>query len=169
MKDILQKIITNSRWTYPIFDGQVVIEGRILSPQEAEICGLSSALIAKSIMSERHLREIARMQQNQEQEKEQDKENEFDQVMGILENFDPDKILKMTEAQDKILVQCVRRASTDKGVKWQDFRLVMEESKQSSVQNRLWVGMLSDKDRRAMIELCMEGHKKADEAIRGSL
>lgn len=167
MKDILNKIITNSRWTYPIFDGQIVVEGRILSPQEAEICGLSSALIAKSIMSERHLREIARMQQNQEQDKEE--ENDFDQVMGILENFDPDKILQMTEAQDKILVQCVRRASTDKGVKWQDFRLVMEESKQSSVQNRLWVGMLSDKDRRAMIDLCMEGHKKADEAIRRSV
>ena len=167
MKDILNKIITNSRWTYPIFDGQIVVEGRILSPQEAEICGLSSALIAKSIMSERHLREIARMQQNQEQDKEE--ENDFDQVMGILENFDPDKILQMTEAQDKILVQCVRRASIDKGVKWQDFRLVMEESKQSSVQNRLWVGMLSDKDRRAMIDLCMEGHKKADEAIRRSV
>ena len=165
MKDILQKIITNSRWTYPIFDGQIIIEGRILSPQEAEICGLSSALIAKSIMSEQHLRDLARLQTKEEPKEEDD----FDEVMRLLQGFDADKILEMAESQDKILVNCVRRASTDQGVKWQDFRLVLEESKQSAVQNRLWVGMLPDKDRKAMIDLCMQGHKKADEAIRRSL
>ena len=165
MKDILQKIITNSRWTYPVFDGQIIIEGRILSPQEAEICGLSSALIAKSIMSEQHLKDLARLQVKEEIKE----EDEFEEVMRLLQGFDPDKILQMAESQDKILVNCVRRASTDKGVKWQDFRLVLEESKQSAVQNRLWVGMLPDKDRKAMIDLCMQGHKKADEAIRRSL
>ena len=165
MKDVLQKIITNSRWTYPIFDGQIIIEGRILSPQEAEICGLSSALIAKSIMSEQHLRDLARLQTKEEPKEEDD----FDEVMRLLQGFDADKILEMAESQDKILVNCVRRASTDQGVKWQDFRLVLEESKQSAVQNRLWVGMLPDKDRKAMIDLCMQGHKKADEAIRRSL
>ena len=165
MKDILQKIITNSRWTYPVFDGQIIIEGRILSPQEAEICGLSSALIAKSIMSEQHLKDLARLQVKEEMKE----EDEFEEVMRLLQGFDPDKILEMAESQDKILVNCVRRASTDKGVKWQDFRLVLEESKQSAIQNRLWVGMLPDKDRKAMIDLCMQGHKKADEAIRRSL
>ena len=165
MKDILQKIITNSRWTYPVFDGQIIIEGRILSPQEAEICGLSSALIAKSIMSEQHLKDLARLQVKEEIKE----EDEFEEVMRLLQGFDPDKILEMAESQDKILVNCVRRASTDKGVKWQDFRLVLDESKQSAVQNRLWVGMLPDKDRKAMIDLCMQGHKKADEAIRRSL
>tara|TARA_R100000426_G_scaffold6388_1_gene8334 strand:- start:3906 stop:4403 length:498 start_codon:yes stop_codon:yes gene_type:complete len=165
MKDILQKIIINSRWTYPIFDGQIIIEGRILSPQEAEICGLSSALIAKSIMTEQHLRDLARLQVKEEIKE----EDEFEEVMRLLQGFDPDKILQMAESQDKILVNCVRRASSDKGVKWQDFRLVLEESKQSAVQNRLWVGMLPDKDRKAMIDLCMQGHKKADEAIRRSL
>lgn len=165
MKDILQKIITNSRWTYPIFDGQIIIEGRILSPQEAEICGLSSALIAKSIMTEQHLRDLARLQVKEEIKE----EDEFEEVMRLLQGFDPDKILQMTESQDKILVNCVRRASSDKGVKWQDFRLVLEESKQSAVQNRLWVGMLLDKDRKAMIDLCMQGHKKANEEIRRSL
>ena len=165
MKDVLQKIITNSRWTYPVFDGQIIIEGRILSPQEAEICGLSSALIAKSIMSEQHLRDLARLQTKEEPKEEDD----FDEVMRLLQGFDADKILEMAESQDKILVNCVRRASTDQGVKWQDFRLVLQESKQSAVQNRLWVGMLPDKDRKAMIDLCMQGHKKADEAIRRSL
>lgn len=165
MKDILQKIITNSRWTYPVFDGQIIIEGRILSPQEAEICGLSSALIAKSIMSEQHLKDLARLQVKEEIKE----EDEFEEVMRLLQGFDADKILEMAESQDKILVNCVRRASTDQGKKWQDFRLVLEESKQSAVQNRLWVGMLPDKDRKAMIDLCMQGHKKADEAIRRSL
>ncbi len=165
MKDVLQKIITNSRWTYPIFDGQIIVEGRILSPNEAEICGLSSALIAKSIMSEQQIKDIDRIQQKEESEQ----IDEYENIMRILQGFDPDKILEMANAQDKILVQCVRRASTDKGVKWQDFNLVLEEKQQSSIQNKLWVGMLDDKDRKAMIDLCMQGHKKASEAIRRSL
>ena len=166
MKEVLQQIITNSRWTYPIFDGKIIVEGRILSPSEAEICGLSSALIAKSIMSERSLQEIARLQKQKSSET---KDDEFEDILRILQDFDADKILQMAESQDKILVQCVLRASTDKGEKWQTFKLVLEENKQSSIHNRLWVGMLTEKDRRAMIELCMQGHKKADEAIRRSL
>ena len=164
MKDVLQQIITNSRWTYPIFDGKIIVEGRILSPSEAEICGLSSALIAKSIMSEQHLKDIARLQN-----KDIEEEDNFEDVLRVLQNFDADKILQMAESQDKVLVQCVRRASSDKGVKWQDFKLVLHENQQSAVQNRLWVGMLPEKDRRAMIDLCMQGHKKADEAIRRSV
>ena len=165
MKEVLQKIINNSRWTYPIFDGAIIIEGRILSPNEAEIIGLSSALIAKSILSEKNLKNLSTLQTTEEPNKEED----FQEILNILQEFDADKILEMAESQDKILVQCVRRASTDKGVKWQDFKLVLEESKQSAIQNRLWIGMLKDKDRKAMIDLCMEGHKKAEEAIRGSL
>tara|TARA_R100000808_G_C2067743_1_gene96523 strand:+ start:98 stop:601 length:504 start_codon:yes stop_codon:yes gene_type:complete len=167
MKDILQKIITNSRWTYPVFEGKIIIEGRILSPQEAEICGLSSALIAKSIMSEHHLRELSRMQQKESIE---DREgDDFEDVLKILQGFDADKILEMAESQDKILVNCVKRASIDQGVKWQEFSLVLQENKQSAIHNRLWIGLLPEEDRRAMLDLCMQGHKKADEAIRRSL
>ena len=120
MKEVLQKIINNSRWTYPIFDGAIIIEGRILSPNEAEIIGLSSALIAKSILSEKNLKNLSTLQTTEEPNKEED----FQEILNILQEFDADKILEMAESQDKILVQCVRRASTDKGVKWHDFKLV---------------------------------------------
>ena len=163
MKDVLNNIIKNSRWTYPIFDGAIIVEGRILSPSEAEICGLSSALIAKSILTDEQIKKIGLAQQ------EENTEESMDDLLKILQQFNPDKILKMAESQDKILVQCVQRASSDSGKKWQDFRLVLNENQQSAKSNSLWVGMLEDKDRKAMIDLCLQGHKKASEEIRRSL
>jgi|TARA_R100000654_G_scaffold40619_1_gene66696 hypothetical protein len=164
MKEVLKNIIQNSRWTYPIFDGAIIVEGRILSPNEAEICGLSSALIAKSILNDRQIERISKVKEEELKE-----EESLDDIINILQQFDPDKILKMAESQDKILTQCVCRASVDKGVKWQDFKLVLNEQQQSANANRLWVGMLEDKDRKAMIDLCLQGHKKATESIRRSL
>ena len=141
MKEVLKNIIQNSRWTYPIFDGAIIVEGRILSPNEAEICGLSSALIAKSILNDRQIERISKVKEEELKE-----EESLDDIINILQQFDPDKILKMAESQDKILTQCVCRASVDKGVKWQDFKLVLNEQQQSANANRLWVGMLEDKD-----------------------
>ena len=141
MKEVLKNIIQNSRWTYPIFDGAIIVEGRILSPNEAEICGLSSALIAKSILNDRQIERISKVKEEELKE-----EESLDDIINIHQQFDPDKILKMAESQDKILTQCVCRASVDKGVKWQDFKLVLNEQQQSANANRLWVGMLEDKD-----------------------
>ena len=94
MKEVLQKIINNSRWTYPIFDGAIIIEGRILSPNEAEIIGLSSALIAKSILSEKNLKNLSTLQTTEEPNKEED----FQEILNILQEFDADKILEMAES-----------------------------------------------------------------------
>ena len=109
MKEVLNKIITNSRWQYPIFDEKIIIEGRILSPSESEICGLSSALIAKSIMSNDQIKQISQIQNE-----DVTNQDDIERVFKILESFEPDKILQMNESQDKILCQCVRRASIDK-------------------------------------------------------
>lgn len=161
MKEVLNKIITNSRWQYPIFDEKIIIEGRILSPSESEICGLSSALIAKSIMSNDQIKQISQIQNE-----DVTNQDDIERVFKILESFEPDKILQMNESQDKILCQCVRRASIDKGVSWQNFTFVLDEKNQCSLNNRLWIGMIEDADRKKMIELCMQGHKKATESIR---
>ena len=165
MKEVLQKIINNSRWTYPAFDGKIIIEGRILSPSESGLCGLSSALIAKSILSEQHIKELSTIQEDQKFKNDED----INQVFQILKNFNPDKLIEMQESQDKIIVTCVMRASIDEGITWQAFKLVLQESQQSVKRNCLWIGMLEDKDRKAMIELCLEGHKKASETIRRTL
>lgn len=161
MKEVLNKIITNSRWQYPIFNEKIIVEGRILSPSESEICGLSSALIAKSIMSNEQIKQISQIQNDEVTD-----QDDIEKVFKILESFEPDKILQMNESQDKILCQCVRRASIDKGVSWQNFTFVLDEKNQCSLNNRLWIGMIEDSDRKKMIELCMQGHKKATESIR---
>ena len=163
MKEVLEKIINNSRWTYPIFDGKIIVEGRILSPSESEVVGLTSALIAKGILSESQIRQLSNLKLDM---KEEEEENEFKKIFDILKNFDPDKLIKMQESQDKILETCITRASIDEGVSWQTFSVVLTEKQQSISHNRLWVGMISDSDRKEMINLCLEGHKKASETIR---
>ena len=124
MKEVLEKIINNSRWTYPIFDGKIIVEGRILSPSESEVVGLTSALIAKGILSESQIRQLSNLKLDM---KEEEEENEFKKIFDILKNFDPDKLIKMQESQDKILETCITRASIDEGVSWQTFSVVLTE------------------------------------------
>ena len=161
----MKEIIDNSRWTYPAFDGKLIIEGRILSPVEAQTVGISSALIASGIATKQDLMTIQKVGMNQ---KDVNEEN-ADELFKALKNFDADKILKMAENQDKVLCRCITRASMDKGQKWQDFTVVVDEKKQCSKNNRLWVGMFTEKDRKEMIELCLLGHKKAADALRRQL
>tara|TARA_R100000664_G_C2707214_1_gene105352 strand:- start:292 stop:789 length:498 start_codon:yes stop_codon:yes gene_type:complete len=163
MKDLLKEIIGNSRWTYPAFDGKLIIEGRILSPTESEVTGLTAALIANSITTKddlRKLQEFGNVTEESEEEK-------IQKLFEVLQNFDADKILEMAISQDKILSTCITRASMDEGKTWSTLQIVQDESKQSAQGSRLWVGMLTDEDRKNMIELCMDGHKKASKSIRG--
>ena len=162
MKELLKQIISNSRWTYPAFDGKLIIEGRILSPTEAEVTGLTSALIANSITTKEDLQKLQQYSSiNEESEEEQ-----INKLFEVLKKFDADKILEMAIAQDKILTTCITRASMDEGVSWSDLKVVQNEAQQSANGNRLWVGMFTDEDRKNMIELCMDGHKKASKSIR---
>ena len=165
MKEVLTKIIANSRWSYPAFGGKIIIEGRILSPAEAEVCGLSSILIAKSVINEGQLQRL----QDIKDEDLEEKEENLDSILQVLQEFKADKILELAESQDKILQKCVMRASSNGGETWSQFRLVSEENQQSISRNWLWIVLLNDIDRKEMIKLCLEGHKKASEAIRGSL
>lgn len=165
MKDVLSKIIANSRWTYPAFGGKIIIEGRILSPAESEVCGLSSVLIAKSVINEGQLQRLQEIKDDTLEPKEEN----FESIFSILKDFKADKILQLAESQDKILQKCITRASTNNGETWEQFKLVSQESQQSISRNWLWIGLLEDNDRKEMIQLCLEGHKKASEAIRGSL
>ena len=164
MKKVLTEIISNSRWSSPCFDSKLILEGRILSPVEAEAIGIGSALIASSIASREDLERL----QSVSSEKDVNEDNVSD-LFDALRNFDADKIIQMAEAQDKILVKCIRRASIDEGKTWSKISICMEENQQSVKAERLWVGMLGKDDRKNMIELCLTGHSKATEKIRGSL
>lgn len=164
MKALLKEIIETSRWKYKAFDGKLIIQGRILSPIESQAVGIGSALIASAMATSKDLEIIQKI----DSEKDVDKEN-ADQLFEALKNFDADKILKMAENQDLVLCKCIISGSMDDGKNWQDFKLVMQENQQRASQNRLWVGMLPEKDRKEMIELCLLGHQKAAEKIRGEL
>ena len=164
MKALLNEIINNSRWTYPAFGGKIIIQGRILSPMESQTVGIGSALIASGIARKEDLETIQKIGTNKDVT-----EDNAEDLFKALKNFDADKILKMAENQDKVLVKCVIRASVDEGKTYSDFRVVIEERLQNAKSNRLWVGMFGEEDRKNMIELCLDGHRKAADAIRGKL
>jgi hypothetical protein len=165
MQALMRELIDNSKWSYPAFDGKLIVEGRILSPVEAQAVGISSALIASGIANKEDLLTIQKIGKNETTVN----EDNADELFNALKNFDADKILKMAENQDKVLCKCISRASMDKGEKWQNFTVVLDEKKQCAKNNRLWVGMFSEEDRKNMIELCLIGHKKAAEALRRAL
>jgi len=162
MREILNTIITNAKWTYPAFDKKIIIEGRILSPVEAQTVGIGSALIAAGIADRKDLEKITNLKEDVD-------EKNVDEIWRALKNFDADKILKMAENQDEVLCKCICRGSNDEGATWQQLHVVKHEKQQNAKSHRLWVGMFSDEDRKNMIELCLEGHKKAQEAIRGQV
>lgn len=164
MKALLENIISNSRWSYPAFEGKLIVKGRILSPVESQTIGISSALIASGIATREDMELIQKINDESDVT-----EKNADDLFSALKNFDADKILKMAENQDKILCTCICQGSMDEGKSWQDFKVVMLENQQRANSNKLWVGMFPEKDRKNMIELCLEGHRKAAEAIRGSL
>ena len=50
MLELLKEIQDSSKFTIPIFDGALLVEGRILSPAEVEAAGLTSSMIAREII-----------------------------------------------------------------------------------------------------------------------
>ena len=61
---ILKEIANASRWTETIYEGKLTIQGRILSPAEAESAGLSSALIASTLADPEDVKKIQEMAEN---------------------------------------------------------------------------------------------------------
>ena len=134
-------------------------------PVESQTVGISSALIASGIANKEDLITI----QKAGNDEGKINEDNAEELFNALKNFDADKILQMAENQDKVLCRCITRASMDKGEKWQDFQVVLNEKRQCSKNNRLWVGMFTEEDRKQMIELCLVGHRKAADALRRAL
>tara|TARA_R100001594_G_scaffold149697_1_gene208276 strand:- start:31 stop:282 length:252 start_codon:yes stop_codon:yes gene_type:complete len=72
MKEILKKITDQSRFQVQTFHGALLLEGRILSPSEAESAGLLQYLIASQMMSEV---DIGRMKNLKKKAEEVEKNN----------------------------------------------------------------------------------------------
>ena len=157
---IMKEIAKASRWQEKIFDEKLIIEGRILSPSEAEAAGLTSALIASTMTTPDNLKKLQEINAKEDNE-------DFDDLLAFTKNIRPEKLLELSSANDRIICSCVRRFSVDDGKTWDEMKLVFHEKDQNGEINHLWIGMLDDDDRAKILEACLKGHKKATERIRG--
>ena len=71
----------------------------------------------------------------------------------------------MSEQEDRILCEVVKRGSSDGGATWERLSLVTAIDQQDPASGRLWIGMLSKEDRSLMIEAAMKGHKEAADKL----
>ena len=162
MKEIINQIISNSKFTIECFDGRLLLEGRILSPSEAQAAGLTSGLLAASMANPN---EIEKMSQINDDES----DDNLERLIQIAKRIRPESLEAIGEAHDKIICKVISRASSDNGSSWQKIHIVHGVDQQNADQNRLWVGMIPEEDRRRIIDQAMTGHQNAVAKIRGSL
>ena len=162
--DILKEIAKSAKFELDIFDGAIKIEGRILSPAEVEAAGLASALLASQAIKGKSRGEIAQMQEMTKKAEEGDE----DQLFALLEmanTIRPEMLEQMAHREDQLIIKCVKKCSKD-GQNWEPLHLVDAVERQDAKQNRLWIGMLPKKDRSAILERAMNGHKEASERLK---
>lgn len=167
MKDFLEKISSSSLWQIEAFGGEVLIEGRILTPAEAERAGLASSLIAAQIVKDQGSNRGSAVQDIavKAEEGEELSEHEQDLLLSFMSSLRPEQLAAMSEQEDRILCEVVKRGSSDGGATWERLSLVTAIDQQDPASGRLWIGMLSKEDRSLMIEAAMKGHKEAADKL----
>tara|TARA_Y100000593_G_C4316156_1_gene340970 strand:+ start:3445 stop:3936 length:492 start_codon:yes stop_codon:yes gene_type:complete len=163
MKELIGKIINQSKFEISCFDGKLLLRGRILSPSEANAAGLASGLLAASLANPNQIKEMQGLTEDQ------DDPHALDRILKIAKTIRPESLVAIGEGQDRILCKVITEASSDNGSTWQRIHLVHGIDQQNADTNRLWVGMIPEEDRSAILEKAMEGHKEALRKIRGSL
>lgn len=157
----IQKIQEATTVKVEVFGGLVVLECKILSPLEAEAAGLASSLVASSILDPNQLKKIARRKEILERaEAEEAGEDDLEQLLNMMQGFDPSKLMKIEEHQNKILKQSVIRASEDGGENFEELILVDTVEEQDSENNRLWIGAIPKEDRNKIMNVVMNHHKE---------
>ena len=165
-KNILEEIIASASFVVDAFDGMIKIEGRILSPSEVEAAGLASALLASAIFKGQSKEQIEKTKDIAERV-ERGEVDDFDALMDIVGQMQPDQLEKIAEREDRLLMRCVRRCSKDGGATWENLHLVSGIDQQNAQQNKLWNGMIRTEDRKAILERAMSGHKEAQARLAG--
>ena len=160
MKELLGKIIDQSKFTIEAFDGKLLLEGRILSPAEAQAAGLAAGLLASSLTNNNQLKELDKLQEDTE-----DPEN-IERIMKIARTIRPESLVALSEGQDRIICKVIQRASQDGGSTWQKIHIVHGVDQQNAESSRLWGGMIPELARKAILDRALQGHKEAVEKIR---
>ncbi len=163
MKDFLKQVAENSRFEIDIFDGALKVQGRILSPQESEALGMTSGMLAAQLFPAKAnsaITDIAKMANQKDLE-----EDDFSKIMDVLKDIRPEQLLQFSEHQDRIVSKCIKKGSTDEGKTWSALHLVLTEEEQDPEKDRLWIGMLTPEDRKAIVDQAMQGHKEAADRL----
>jgi len=164
MKDVLSHIIKSSYWTLPIFDGKILIRGRILSPSEAEQAGVMQFMVAGQLM--RNAKDLKNMEKLQNAENGTDEER----IDSILEatrqmGFRPEMLAQIHEQNNKVICQVVRECSIDQGATWEKIKIVHTVDQQDENANRLWIGTIPKKDIESILEKALNGYKEGSAKI----
>ncbi len=154
MIDVIKKLADAARWELEIFDGALKIQGRILSPVEAQAAGIAS----RSLMGK--MLEIVK-----EQESAKEEEGDEEQILlSKIASLTPEDVLNFGNMQDRVLCQVVDKASQD-GENWEKLTLVHHEKQQNPARNALWVGMIPQDDKNKIFERAMQGLKGGEIAL----
>ena len=170
LKNFLAEVSASSLFEVPIFEGQILVRGRVLSPSEAEMNSLNSTLLISQVApggrsngALANLRDLSSSLNGEEGEEEEDEA--LEKMLGILSKIRPEQLGAMSGQQDAIICRVVSHASMDKGATWEEMRIVREQSEQDSERNRLWVGMLPASDRSELLKKALSGHAEAVERL----
>ena len=163
MLELLKEIQDSSKFVIPIFDGALLVEGRVLSPAEVEAAGLTSSMIAREIIPKKGSgSNLLKLQSKIEGKEITDLDDDtLQQILDAMSSVRPESLLKMEEQQNKILCLIVQRASQDQGMTWERLHLVTAVDQQNADSNRLWVGMISKDDRASIMDKALTGHQEA--------
>ena len=162
--DILKEIAEAAKFNLEIFDGALIIEGRILSPAEVEAAGLASALLASQVIKGKSQEQITKMQDAAQKAQDGEVEN-IDFLLQMANTINPRMLEEMSVKEDQLIIKCVKKCSKD-GNRWEPLHLVDAVERQDPKQNRLWVGMLLAEDRKSILDRALKGHKEASDKLK---
>lgn len=165
LKDFLKAAEQQSTFRVNIFNDQIFLTGRLLSPSEAEAASLNSTLLISQVTQSEgrglgDLRDLSK-----DLNVDDPSEEAIDRAYNFLKKLKPHQLTQIAEQQNKIICQVVKKASMDGGSTWERIQVVMNQEEQSADHNRLWVGMLSSSDRTKILNKAMAGHKEAVERL----
>ena len=168
LKDFIKQAEQSSLFTVDIFDGQIRIRGRLLSPSESEAASLNSTLLISQIAPTEGKGLGGLQDLSKELTGDNVSQEAIDRAYKMLSKLKPEQLRSIScfaGQINKIICQVIKEASMDNGSSWEELRIVMRQEEQNAERNLLWVGMLSASDRTEILNLAMMGHRAAVEKL----
>ena len=162
LKDFLKEVQSVSEFELPIFGGQLIVKGRILSPAEIEKASLANSLLLQGLASTGEISEFQKMSKDLQDNPD---EEVIDRAYQMLSKIRPDQLTKISESQDQIIAQCIRMAKKSEDDQWERIQIVLTQQEQNPERNMLWIGMLSKPDRAAILDKALKGQGEAVERL----